>query len=120
MISDASKLWLENILAEADTSGEYVIVLTHIPVCSEASHASTVFWDDDEMLKLIAGHHSLKAWIAGHHHAGGLAIRNNVLHKTIKGLCEMPEATGCIISVFTDHLEIKGFGQEENYTFLFP
>ena len=117
MMSEEGIRWFEKILVEADKAGETVVVLTHSPICEKAAHDATLVWNAAEMLKLVDKHPCLKAWFAGHHHAGGLAERNHVLHKTVKGLCEMPEATGCIVSIYKDRMEIKGFGKETDYVF---
>ena len=117
MMSTAGKRWLDEQLTAADAAGEPAIVMTHVPVWVKASDASCIVWDADEMLALLDRHPCLKAWFAGHHHPGGLDVRNHVLHKTVKGLCERKEATGVIVSVFRDRIELKGFGAESDYTF---
>ncbi|MCQ2396809.1 MAG: metallophosphoesterase [Lentisphaeria bacterium] len=117
MMSTESLNWFERLLTDADKKDETVVVLTHSPICATAASESTVTWNADEMLEMTDRHHSLRAWIAGHHHKGGLAERKHVLHKTVMGLCEMPEATGCIVSLYNDRMEIEGFGKETNHVF---
>ena len=119
MLSAAGKRWLDEQLTAADAAGEHVIVMTHVPIYDKAASKSCIFWDADEMFKLVDAHPCLKAWLSGHEHKGGLAVRNRVLHKTVKGLCEMKEPTGVIVSVYRDHIELKGVGEETDYTFKF-
>ena len=119
MLSSAGKRWLDEQLTAADAAGEHVIVMTHVPLYDKAASKSCVFWDVDEMFKLVDAHPCLKAWLSGHEHKGGMAVRNGVLHKTVKGLCEMKEPTGVIVNVYRDRIELKGFGEETDYTFKF-
>ena len=119
MLSAAGKRWLDEQLTAADAAGEHAIVMTHVPIYDKAASKSCVFWDVDEMFKLIDAHPCLKAWLSGHEHNGGLAVRKGVLHKTVKGLCEMKEPTGVIVNVYRDRIELKGFGEETDYTFKF-
>ncbi|MBR5024285.1 MAG: metallophosphoesterase, partial [Victivallales bacterium] len=119
MLSEAGKRWLDEQLTAADAAGEHVIVMTHVPIYDKAASKSCIFWDADEMFNLVDAHPCLKAWLSGHEHKGGLAVRNRVLHKTVKGLCEMKEPTGVIVSVYRDRIELKGVGEETDYTFKF-
>ena len=119
MLSEAGKRWLDEQLTAADAAGEHVIVMTHVPIYDKAASKSCIFWDADEMFNLVDAHPCLKAWLSGHEHKGGLAVRNRVLHKTVKGLCEMKEPTGVIVNVYRDRIELKGVGEETDYVFKF-
>ena len=116
MMSATGMKWLEHQLAEADALGEPVIVMTHLPIYDKAAVSACCVWNDDEMLRLVDAHPCLKAWFAGHHHHGGIAVRKGVLHKTVKGLCELKDPTGLIVSVFQNRIEIKGLGAETDFT----
>jgi hypothetical protein len=53
------------------------------------------------------------AWIAGHDHAGGYALRNGIHHITFKGMVEAPgENSYAFVEFYRDTIRITGIGKE--------
>ena len=111
--------WLERLLDDAASCGQRAIVLTHIPILIEAACPDTVAWNNDEMLLLIDRHPNVIAWLAGHEHAGGCAVRNGVLHKCVKGNCETERPTASIVTLAPDHIELSAIGDETAFVHAF-
>lgn len=88
-------------------AGEISVILCHVPVYSGASGDNAVAWDSAELLELFDGFDHLKACFAGHYHPGGCAIRNGVLHKTVRAICNAAMPTAVIARVYPTGSSLK-------------
>lgn len=115
---------LENMLNEATKKGEQVIILCHVPVwhlaCPPAGNDPPArIVEHERMLELLDKYPNLRAYIAGHFHPGGLDVRNGVMHKTVRAVCDFKENTYCIITADSREIAVKGFGMESDYVHKF-
>ena len=80
-----------------------MVVLGHLPILLEASGPYYLLWDHAEVLELIESNSVVVAYLAGHDHAGGYALRAGVHHLTLPGMLEAPEETFLAIGMLTRH-----------------
>ena len=119
MLSEEQYLWLEKTLLHAKQKGEKVILLSHVPVCPAASASHAWLWESSRFLRLLKKFDHILACFSGHYHPGGTALFNNILHKTVKAVCDHREITGTIARIYSDRIELQGFGEETNLRFDF-
>ena len=104
--------WLRSALAQARQAGEKVICFCHFPLLKAAAETHRMANPEAVLAELDAAG-CVVAWIAGHDHAGGYAMRNGVHHLTIKGLVEAPGSTAYArFELGTDRIRETGFGNE--------
>ncbi|PLK71999.1 phosphatase [Rhizobium sp. TH135] len=109
-ISDSQITWIAERLADAEASGEDVILLGHYPVYPSSDHT---LWDAEELAALIAGSSSALAYLCGHHHVGNYAELNGVHFVNFCGMVDTEhENAFAVLSVFDDRIEIAGHGRE--------
>jgi manganese-dependent ADP-ribose/CDP-alcohol diphosphatase len=108
--------WLEERLTEATDLKLKVIIYCHFPVFPENIHN---LWNGSKVLKLITGYKVVKAYINGHNHAGNYGISGGIHFLTLQGMVDTPENSYAILSLFSDHLEVEGFGREESRSLKF-
>jgi hypothetical protein len=104
--------WLRATLALAAAQREPVVVFCHLPVLAAASSRSHLLWNHAEILDLLEACPTLVAFMAGHDHRGGYAVRKGIHHVTLEGMVETPpdgNAFG-VVDVYGSRLEIRGSG----------
>ena len=119
MISEEQYIWLNRTLEDAQKKDEKVILLSHVPVCPESSSGNAWLWESPRFLRNLDRFPNVIACFAGHYHPGGIAIRNQVLHKTVKAICGHEQTTGLIARIFAGRIELQGIGEEEDFRFDF-
>jgi len=102
--------WLQQELANAQKKKQPVIVLCHFPLYPDGS--AQTLWNVAEIRNLIESYPNVKAYLNGHVHVSQYFHKNNLHYVTFKGMVEKDENAFTIVSVFKDHLEIKGYGKE--------
>jgi predicted phosphodiesterase len=116
-IGERQLKWLGKLLDKADVGNKKVVIFCHWPLLPENG---TQLWNNREVLSLINNHRSVIAWIAGHHHAGGYELNNNIHHMILKGMVEAKSETSFgIMDVYPDKLVFKGFGDQNDQTLEF-
>ncbi len=71
-----------------------------------------------EIRQLLSAYEdTVLGYLAGHEHKGGLQMLSAIPCITFRGMCEGAHNRFAIVSVYEDKLEIKGFGDQESYTF---
>lgn len=109
-ISAQQANWIAARLANAEASGERVIVLGHYPIFPFTDHA---LWDAGEVAGLISSSPSVVAYLCGHHHAGNHAEREGVHFVNFCGMVDTEHQNAfAVLSVFDDRIEIEGHGRE--------
>ncbi|MDR6104552.1 3',5'-cyclic AMP phosphodiesterase CpdA [Agrobacterium larrymoorei] len=115
--SDEQLAWLRATLAKADAMHEQVVLFCHYPLYPENAHN---MWDAPDVLKLLAAHHSVKAWFCGHNHDGNYGVIGNTHFVTIKGMVDtLDQNTFAIADVYVDRISLRGFGREASRTLVF-
>ncbi len=119
MLSQSSKKWLKQKLDESRKAGKIAVILCHIPLWKDATKGNARMWDHAELLEILDSYDHVRGWFAGHYHPGGIAIRNGVLHKTVRAICNSSVPTACIAKIYKDRIELKGIGEEKDFVFAF-
>ncbi len=112
--------WLEETLNDAAAKGQEIIVFSHVPswflACGNDNRGTSCrIIDHQRFFELLDRYPRVRAYIAGHHHPGGLAVRRGVLHKTMRSVCDNAEPTCCIFEADADELRVTGVGAETDY-----
>ncbi len=117
--------WLEGLLDEAQKNSENVILFCHVPVLSDAcarpdgdpgeKDPTARIIEHERMLALMDKYANIRAYIAGHYHPGGLIIRNGVMHKTVRSVCDYHFPTACVMLADDEKIKIDGIGMETSF-----
>ena len=117
-ISDEQQRWLRETLRSAEEKHERVIVLCHFPVWKDASTPQHLLWNANAILELLDGAPAVAAWLNGHDHNGGYALRPNGVHfVTFPGMVESGARNSwTMVEVYENRLELRGFGTAPSRT----
>lgn len=105
--------WLHKTLGEASSSGEHVLILSHIPFCPGACDPLCLLWNYDQVLEVLDSHpRTVCAVLSGHDHEGGSLLRAGVWHITMPSPLLVDDDGDCFatINIFEDRLEWNGTG----------
>ncbi len=120
------KSWnaLKNMLDDASSKGEDVIIFCHVPVYDLSclrepgeTEPTARIVEYEKMLALLDEYSNVRAYIAGHYHPGGLSVRKGVVHKTVRSVCDFKEETFCLVSIDEEKLRIFGKGMESDFIY---
>ena len=111
-LGDAQFDWLKAVLDTAEADGEKVIVMGHYPIFPHTSHC---MWDAERIVALLISSNSFLAYFNGHDHLGNFATIDGRAFVNFKGMVDTEsENTFAVVEVFSDRLDIRGFGREES------
>ena len=119
MLSPDSKAYLKEKLEASRDAGELAVIFCHVPLWLDASGENARMWDHQELLELLDGFDHVRGWFSGHYHPGGIALRNGVLHKTVRAICNAATPTATVVRIYPDRIELEGIGEERNFIFRF-
>jgi len=105
--------WIEAQLLEAEASGETVVLHAHHPVYPFSRGHN--LWNDKELVALLEKHSCVAAYINGHNHNGAYGVKEGIHYLTLKGMVDTEETSYCIARVFSDRIEIRGTGRQEDF-----
>ncbi len=109
--------WLAARLSDAAAAGEKVVVMGHYPLYPENDHN---LWDWQRVIGLFEEAGNVLAYLSGHNHAGNLGRHGSTWYVNFKGMVDTEsENAFAIAAIFSDRMEITGFGREESRTLLF-
>ena len=127
LFKDDTWSWLEETLENAKEKNEKVILFCHVPVLdlaclrladhSDKNEPLARIIEYDRMLNLMDQYRNILAFFAGHYHPGGLGIRNGVIHKTVRSVCDHRLPTACIASIDENLIKLEGLGMETNFVY---
>lgn len=104
--------WLEGVMETAENAGEQVLVLGHYPVYPPNSHN---MWDSERLIDLMTEYDCFRGYFCGHNHVGNFGEVAGRPFLTFKGMVDTEtENSFAVVSVFTDRIEIEGFGREDS------
>jgi predicted phosphodiesterase len=106
--------WLKNELASAQKKKEKVIIANHFPLYPGG--ASELLWNAKEVRALIENYSCAFAYFNGHVHKSQYFLEKGVHYVSFRGMVELEENAYAIVTVYKDHLEIKGYGKEVSRT----
>ncbi len=102
--------WLEDELKRAEKNKEKVFLFCHFPIAPDNAHN---LLNSKEVLELLAKYPGVLAWFAGHNHEGNYIKTGSTYHVTFKAMVETESDNSfAIVRVYSDRIEIKGFGRE--------
>jgi manganese-dependent ADP-ribose/CDP-alcohol diphosphatase len=103
-------LWLQNELKAAQTKKENVVIANHFPLYPD--EATELLWNAKEVRQLIESYSNVFAYLNGHVHKSQYFAENGVHYVSFRGMVELEDNAYAIVTVYENHLEIKGFGKE--------
>jgi len=106
--------WLKQVLDQAEEAEEKVIIYCHYPVFPDDRHN---LWNAEEVVTLISGYPSVKAFLSGHNHAGNYAGFGGVHYLTMKGMVDTTENAYAVIELAEDRMTVTGYGRQEDREF---
>lgn len=111
-IGQSQLSWLDDLLSQADESGELVAIYSHFPVYPEHTHN---LWNAKEVLAMLERHQSVKAWFSGHNHDGNYAKLNGVHYVTLKAMLDTEKTSYSTVRFSDENIAIQGFGRQDNF-----
>ncbi|XP_046582828.1 manganese-dependent ADP-ribose/CDP-alcohol diphosphatase-like [Haliotis rubra] len=111
--------WLDQVLLEADSNRENVILIGHIPIFPASADVSCLCWNYEDILRVIYKHSCVSAYMAGHDHEGGSATDSGgILHITFPAVIETEPGNNAFgtATMYCDRIEIVGQGRVPNYS----
>lgn len=112
-VGRAQLAFLERELAAADRKGLRTVVLCHFPVLPPAGHN---LWNDEEVVALLERHPSVKAYLSGHNHEGGLTVKNGIAYLTFAGMVETAGVSAAaVVTLTADRMTVEGLGREPSH-----
>ena len=112
--------WLAETLKRADAASEKVIVANHFALLKAAAKHHRMK-TPDPVLKILDASPCVAAYVSGHDHAGGFAVRRGVHHVTFKGMVEAPKRNAfATVGLHADHLRVIGHGAEASGRLVLP
>jgi hypothetical protein len=112
LLGEPQLLWLGNKLKTAEERGEKVIVFNHFALL-EAAARNHRMADPQPVLRMITKSNCVVAYFAGHDHAGGYTLQDDIHHITVKGMVEASEQNAyAIVRISPGKLNETGFGLE--------
>jgi 3',5'-cyclic AMP phosphodiesterase CpdA len=116
-IGDAQKRWLQDVLQQAAAQKQPAIVFCHFPVLAESSTPQHLLWNAPEILAILDTAPAPAAYMDGHDHNGGYALRRGVHFVTFPGMVESGIRNSyTLVDVYDDRLELRGTGTAPSRT----
>jgi 3',5'-cyclic AMP phosphodiesterase CpdA len=110
-VGDTQMKWLAETCKKAADAKQKVIIFAHHPVYPFPCNHNE--WNSDELLKFVSRTPNVVAWINGHNHAGGFALRDGVPFITLHGMVETPDTNAfATAKLYSDRIVISGTGRE--------
>jgi len=88
-------------------------MFSHFPVYPANAHN---LWNADAVTAMLARHPSVKLWLDGHNHDGNYGIRDGIHYVNLKAMLDTPETAYARLDIFTDRIELRGFGRQQSMT----
>jgi predicted phosphodiesterase len=101
--------WVQKEVDKANELGQKLIVFGHQPIIHDGAHS---MWDSDKLIVVLSSCHSNVLYICGHNHAGSDHTIGNIRILNLRGMVEWPNPSWGILSLYTDHYELQGFGDQ--------
>ena len=112
--------WFGKTLRRAGAAGERVIVANHFALLKAAAKHHRMK-TPGPMLKVLDAAPCVAAYITGHDHAGGFAVRRGVHHVTFKAMVEAPKHNAfAIMDLGAENLGVVGYGKEPSGLLVLP
>jgi 3',5'-cyclic AMP phosphodiesterase CpdA len=110
-IGEAQQRWIRDTLQRARGAGERAIVFCHFPLLPEAATPEHLLWNSEEILRILRESPAVAAYMNGHAHDGGYAMRDGIHFVTFPGMVESGDRNSyTLVDVYDDRLELRGSG----------
>uniref|UniRef100_M4B9V7 Calcineurin-like phosphoesterase domain-containing protein n=1 Tax=Hyaloperonospora arabidopsidis (strain Emoy2) TaxID=559515 RepID=M4B9V7_HYAAE len=119
-VDQQQMLWLEEVLVDATTKDQHVVLFTHIPIHPSSTPAlSSLLWNYPQVLKLIEQFDCVDAVFSGHAHGDGYVYAQEGtctrgVHFVVCDAileCAPSETAHALVHVFPDKLVVQGYGK---------
>ncbi len=109
--------WLEKQLIDAKANNDNVVIFSHHPFgCEEGLTAL----NDREVAALVAQYACVKAFIAGHHHAGAFCYVHKIPCIVTEGMVETASSNAWgIVEIYEDRIILTGRGRTQSHEIRF-
>ena len=107
--------WLRSVLEKATQQNEKVILFCHFPVYPKNAHN---LWNDAELIRVFEAFPCVKAYINGHNHKGGYAMKKGIHYLTLKGMVDTEHNAYAVVTVDDVRIHVEGVGREESRTLI--
>ncbi len=105
--------WLDAELSAAHQKKQDVIIFGHLPLVPETD--KHIAWNAAAIREVLERYGCVRAYIGGHHHAGGYVRQQGIHYLTLPAMVDDPAGvTWAMMSLYPDRLEIRGSGRIEN------
>ena len=94
-IGPRQMVWLRSTLRDAGARREPVVLFCHFPLVAESSGPDHLLWNWREVQGVVDAGPTVAAWINGHDHRGGAAVRDGVQYLTLPGFVENKSRESC-------------------------
>ncbi len=106
-VGEEQREWLRVTLADAAARRQRAMVFCHFPVLAESCRPEHLLWDHREVLAVLDSAPALVAYLNGHDHRGGYAVRNGVHYLTLPGMVESEVEQSCnVAEAYSDRVEV--------------
>lgn len=122
-LSTSQKLWLEARIIDACERGMKTIICGHLPIVATDESQRHVMWENEWLIDLFTKRRqTVKAYFAGHFHAGAYVVRNDVHYVTFKSILDSSseEGSAAVVQLWSNRIEIIGYGDMTSRTMVFP
>ena len=105
-VSDKQKLWLKDVLADAQKNEQKVVVFGHHPLLPKDDKHT--LWNAEDITGILESYDCVVAYLNGHRHKDGYLFQNGVCYVTIEGLVEAKNKdVYAVVWVYSDRLLIE-------------
>lgn len=115
-ISEKQHAWMLSEIKDAESKGQSIVLFSHHGLYPE--HRENML-NDKEMLGELVQYKHVRAYINGHNHDGDYGQFGHLHCLTVHGMLDTDENAYALVDVYSDRLEVKGFGREPSRVLLF-
>ncbi len=105
--------WMTKLIKKSQKKGQQVICFAHMPL-QPTGKISATDMQGDRINRILSKYDNVKAVLTGHHHAGSKSLEGPVKHYNFRGMIEGDKNHYSIVNLYTDRMEIKGYGEQES------
>jgi manganese-dependent ADP-ribose/CDP-alcohol diphosphatase len=106
--------WLKKELESAESSGQKVIVFSHMPL--RPLNTPENLWNNHEITDILENSSCVKAFINGHRHSGNYDFNSGIHYFTVFGMVETMVNSYGMLEIYRDSLVLTGYGNQKSCT----
>ena len=112
-IGPAQLSWLSNVLQQAQTNGQNVVIFSHVPIHPGNRKPLDLLWNYEDVLEVLWQFRCVVACLHGHTHEADYYLdKNGIHHLAFDAVVEAPLDSNAFatLHVKNDSIAIEGFG----------